>query len=115
MKKLIYLLTVVFFLVTVLTAVIYIKTGRPVFLTLCITSGTFSCHFVMRLIVGFVFQICMRNRADYRKWWDREKKWESRFYKRINVRKWKRFMPKYEASLSDVERFPPLQVVSITN
>lgn len=115
MKKLIYLLTVVFLLATVLTAAIYIKAGRTVFLTLCITSETFSCHFVMRLIVGFVFQICMRNRADYRKWWYREKKWESRFYKRINVRKWKRFMPTYETSLSDVGRLPLLQAVSITN
>ena len=115
MKKLIYLLTVVFLLVTVLTAAIYIKAGRTVFLTLCITSGTFSCHFVMRLIVGFVFQICMRNRADYRKWWYREKKWESRFYKRINVWKWNRFMPTYETSLSDVGRLPLLQAVSITN
>ena len=45
------------------------RSGAGVWYGLAITFGTISYHPVMRLAVGFVFDVCMKNRADYRKAW----------------------------------------------
>ena len=57
----------------------------------------------MRLLVGLIFNLTMRNRADYTKSWYQVSNFENRIYKKLNVKKWKNRMPTYDASLFDVK------------
>lgn len=82
-------------------SVIYVITAEKTFLTLAITFGTVAYHFAMRLVVGLAFQTLMHNKADYHKRWYQVKPWEQKIYQRLNVKRWKRFMPTYDSALFD--------------
>lgn len=64
-------------------------------LTLCITLGTVSYHFCMRLAVGYAVNAVMRNRADPNRWRYRERSFEKKLYAVLRVRKWRGRMPTY--------------------
>ena len=82
-------------LVTLLTAVIYQNSSSDLFLTLSITFGMITYHFVMRLLIGWLVMIFMKNKADYTKQWYQLHSWEKTFYKKIKIKKWKNKMPTY--------------------
>ena len=86
---------------TICFSVIYGMTAKKTFLTLAITFGTVAYHFVMRLIVGLAFNTLMHNKADYHKQWYQVKTWEQKLYQKLNVKRWKRFMPTYDSALFD--------------
>ena len=81
--------------------VLYMKTAGGLLLSLAITFGTVSYHFVMRLLVGLSFQAVMQNRADYGRRWYRVGKREMALYEALRVKQWKRRMPTYESALFD--------------
>lgn len=91
MKILTAIFTVVF---AVMLALNFIVGGQP-FFALSITAGVILYHFAMRLAVGYGINALMKNRANYKAWWFRERKWESGFYRFIKVKKWKKFAPTY--------------------
>lgn len=72
-----------------------------IFLSLAITAGTISYHFLMRLLVGSVFSALMNNKADYNKKWFRVGKREQKLYEALRVKKWKKHLPTYDPSLFD--------------
>ena len=106
MKKIMHLATIVFFLLTLLFVVFYHRFDSSAALTLSITCATVAYHFAMRLAVGLVFQIWMRNKADYNKKWYQPKKWEDKLYQKLHVRQWKGGMPAYDSSLFDPKVHP---------
>ncbi len=95
-------------LLTVIAAVgfslCYLFFGSKVFLTLAITMGTIAYHFVMRLIVGIVFDLIMNNRADYTKKWFQVSAKEKQLYEKLHVRNWKNKMPTFHPELFDPSR-----------
>lgn len=64
--------------------------------TLAITFGTVAFHLAIRLAVGELFSIFMKNRADYRKRWYQIAPWEQKLYKCLRVKAWKGKMPTYD-------------------
>ena len=79
----------------------YRCTFNKMFFSLAITFGTTSYHLVMRLMVGFIFNLVMNNRADCKK-----RRWhvttrEMRLYEHIKVERWKGKMPTYHSSSFD--------------
>ena len=72
-------------------------------LSMAITWGTIAYHFIMRLLVGFIIDRCMHNRADYTKRFFQTRPWEMRLYERMKVRKWKNKMPTYRPELFSPE------------
>ena len=64
MAKKINITAALLFAGTVILSVLYRLTSNGIFLSLAVTAGTFTYHFVMRLIVGLLFRIVMKNRAD---------------------------------------------------
>ncbi len=64
-------------------------------LTICITLGIFSYHFVMRLLVGTLINGIFHNKIDYNLWWFKERRFEARLYKRLKVRNWAKKIPTY--------------------
>ena len=65
-------------------------------LTMGITFGTFSYHFLMRLAVGTIVDCLFHNRMDYTKWWFRPRGFEKKLYELLKVKKWKKDIPTYD-------------------
>ena len=84
---------------TAIFTVLYRLFPAGVLLSLAITFGTVGYHLWMRLLVGFCFNRFMANRADYRAWWFRPRRWEAPLYQRLGVKKWKKHLPTYEPEL----------------
>lgn len=80
--------------ITVIFAFIYAHTGS--FLPFAITAGNIAYHFLMRLIVGGIYNVLMKNRADYHKPWYQIKSWEEKLYRTLKVKQWKDKMPTYD-------------------
>ena len=70
-----------------------------IWLSLTITFSTIAYHFVMRLLVGFMFDRIMNNKVNYNRKWFQVGKAELRFYNMIKVKRWKHKMPTYDAAL----------------
>ncbi len=72
-----------------------------VFLPFAITFVTIFYHLAMRLLVGFVFNCIMDNKADYHKKQYRVSVGEMKLYEKLRVKKWKDKMPTYERATFD--------------
>lgn len=86
---------------TIIFSVLYGATRTSVYLTLAITFGTIGYHFLMRLIIGAVFNRIIHNRADYCRAWYQVKPWEEKLYRVLHVKQWKKHMPTYDSRLFD--------------
>lgn len=104
MAKALHRSTGIVLLLTIIFIILYNKTSQGLFLTLAITFGTAAYHFVMRLLVGGLFENIMHNHADYTRKWYQLRPWEKKFYAFCKVKKWKNKMPTYHP-----ERFSPDQ------
>ena len=60
-----------------------------------ITFGTTAYHFVMRLAVGYLLVRFTGYDFDYRHPWFQPRSWEPAFYKKLNIRHWKKNLPTY--------------------
>ena len=63
-----------------------------------LSFGTTAYHFVMRLAVGYLLLALTNYDFDYRHVWFQPRKWESTFYRKLHVRKWKGKLPTYAPS-----------------
>lgn len=75
------------------TGAVYFFTRSPAFFSAAITFGTTFYHFAIRLTVGRLVDAKYHNRMDYTNKWFTEKPFERKFYKLIQVRKWKKHFP----------------------
>lgn len=66
-----------------------------------ITFGTCFYHFAMRILVGFILNRIMSNKADYRKPWYQPRPFESKLYPLLKVKHWKGQMPTYTPDVFD--------------
>ena len=92
------------FIVTAITlfcVAIYIHTGNGTVLTLAITFGTTSYHFIMRLLVGFSADLFLGNHVNYRRRWFQVGTAEQKLYHIIQVKKWKGKIPTYNPEFFD--------------
>lgn len=80
---------------TALAVVLFCYGRKDIYLSLAITFGTISYHLGMRLLVGLLYDVGMKNRADYTKKWYQLHPWESRLHQLLHVKKWKDKMPTY--------------------
>ena len=96
MKKSMKMITVIAILATIIFIIWYRNTGNGVCLSLAITAGTVTYHFVMRYIIAGIFRQAMHNKADLSKEWYQQKDWEKKLYQKLHVKQWKNKMPTYE-------------------
>lgn len=83
------------FAAAIITSVLFHRLNSDIYLTLAVTSGTTAWHLGMRLLTGLLFNITLKNRADYTKKWFRARSWEMPLYLFLNVKSWKNKMPTY--------------------
>lgn len=104
MAKMMKRIALVSFLSMLVFIVLYKLTASDMVLTFAITFGTIAYHFIMRVIVGGLFQLVMRNKTDYTKKWFQVSKSEMKLYQKLKVKKWKNKMPTYDADVFDVKK-----------
>ena len=88
-------------MLTILFSIIYQFNSNTVILSIAITFGTISYHFLMRLAVGYAINGIFHNRFNYNKKWFLEKKFEKRLYEVLKVKKWKDKMPTFAPEMLD--------------
>lgn len=99
MKKTVYIITACSVALTIVCAVLFANTQTGAFYSLAITFGTVAYHFLMRLGVGFAFNLTMKNRADYNNAWFKSRPWEKKLYKFLGVKNWKHRLPTFEPDI----------------
>lgn len=80
-------------------SLLFFHFNEEIFLTLAVTFGTISYHLGIRLLIGFLYNVGMKNRADYTKKWYQPRPWENKLYKFLKVKEWKGKLPTYDSSL----------------
>ena len=92
------------FAAAVLAGVMFRFFHRGIYLSLAITFGTIAFHLGIRLLIGWMYNVKMGNRADYTKNWYQLRPWEKKLYQLLKVKKWKGKMPVYEPELFSPEK-----------
>lgn len=109
------ILTTVFLLVGfAILLPMFIVTENPIVEVITITIGITLYHFAMRLSVGTVVNLIMKNTANHRSVWFREKRFEKRFYHLLRVRKWKKYIPTYHPDTFDTDKKTVKEIIGAT-
>ncbi len=99
MAKIMKLLTTFSFVAAAITAVLFHCYSMNIYLTLSITFGTTAYHLGMRLLIGLLYNLIMKNQADYTKKWYQIHPWENKLYQFLKVKTWKGKMPTYDPEI----------------
>ena len=102
-KNIMKLLAILFTAGFIIISVTYRVAELVILLPVAITLGTFSYHFLMRLIVGYGIDAVYHNRMNYHGKWFQPRKWENKLYKKLKVKSWKDKMPTYDTDISSFE------------
>lgn len=114
LKRIMYIISAVSLVLMFVFFGIYRLSDARVFTTLGITAMTVCYHFTIRLVIGNLVDAVMRNEADWRKPWFRERKFEEKLYKRLKVKRWKDRMPTFDESVFSIEKQPIERVIGAT-
>lgn len=111
MKKKMISATVLLLIGLLVSAVVYRLIGSGFFFSLAITFGTAFYHFAVRLAVGLSIDAKYHNRMDYTKPWFQEKSFEPKLYQKLQVKKWKKYLPTFTPEEFDLKSRSVEQVV----
>ena len=105
---------VITLLLTIIFCLIYRVTSNSVILSLAITFGTIAYHFIIRLLVGYLFDFKMKNQADYTKKWYQVSDTEMKLYQKLKVKTWKNKMPTFDMDVFDVSKHSWDEIIQAT-
>lgn len=114
MKKKMILTTVFLFISFAISLPIFVATGNAIVEIITITVGVTLYHFAMRLAVGIIVNLIMKNQANHNSIWFREKSFEKKFYNLLRVRKWKKYIPTYSPDTFDTNQKTVKEIVGAT-
>ncbi len=95
------LIALVSILVTAVLGLVYWIWPNDVLQSGIITCGTIAYHFFMRLLVGELYNLSLKNNVNYNQKWFRVGAFEQRLYQLLKVKKWKKFLPTYDPDAFD--------------
>lgn len=93
---------------------IYKLTNYRILFPFVITFGTIAYHFIIRLTIGTLIDLIMKNKADHKKKWYQVSSFEMKLYKILNVKKWKNKMPTYDLDTFDVSKHTWEEIIGAT-
>ena len=108
------LITVFFLIGFAISLPVFLITKNAIAETVTITIGITLYHFAMRLAVGTIVNFIMKNRANHKNIWFRQKSFENKLYKLISVRKWKKYLPTYSPDTFDPSQKTVKEIVGAT-
>lgn len=86
-------------------------TRLKIFLTLGITALTVCYHFTIRLVIGNIMGLI---NFDHRSRWFAERPFEKRLYKKLRVRRWKKYLPTYDEELYSIKSNSLIEIAAET-
>ncbi len=114
MAKIMKKVAVLSFLLMIGFIILYQITMNSMVFSLAITFGTIAYHFIIRLLVGQIYDIKMQNKADYTKKWYQVSDLELKLYQKLKVKKWKNRMPTYDMDVFDVSKHSWDEIIQAT-
>ena len=114
MSRVMKIIAVLTTIITIIFSYIYITINKSVYLTLAISFGTTAYHFIMRLVIGYIINLIMHNKANYNNNYFKTKKLEQKIYKLIKVKKWKDKMPTYNPDFYSTEKHSLEEIAMVT-
>lgn len=114
MKKKMILTTIFLLIGFAVFLPIFILTNNTFIEVITITIGVTLYHFTMRLAVGTVVNLIMKNKANHKSVWFREKCFEKKLYKLLRVRKWKKHIPTFSPDTFDTNQKTLKEIVGAT-
>lgn len=105
---------VISLLLTIVFCLLYRVNSNSVIFSLAITFGTIAYHFIIRLVVGYLFDYNMKNHADYMKKWYQVSDSEMKLYQKLKVKKWKNKMPTFDMDVFDVSKHSWDEIIQAT-
>lgn len=114
MKKKMIILALFFLIGLFACGIIYYFTKNSILFTLTITFGTCFYHFAMRLAIGHGIDGIFHNKINYNRWWFKERKFESKLYRVIGVKKWKKHLPTYNPKDYSVTDHSVEEIIQVT-
>ena len=114
MSRVMKIIAVLTTIITIIFSYIYITINKSVYLTLAISFGTTAYHFIMRLVIGYIINWIMHNKANYNNNYFKTKKLEQKIYKLIKVKKWKDKMPTYNPDFYSTEKHSLEEIAMVT-
>lgn len=114
LKKKMISVTVVSLIVSFASGAVYFFTENRAFFPVAVIFGTIFYHIAMRLAVGTLVDAKYHNRMDYTKKWFQEKTFEKNLYKKLKVRKWKKWLPTLNPQDFDLKNCSVEEIVQVT-
>lgn len=114
MKKNMISMTLISLIGLLVSGVIYYFTTIRFFFSAAITFGTIFYHLAVRLLVGGLVDARYHNQMDYTQKWFTEKAFEPKFYKKLQVKKWKKRFPTYNPQDFDLKNRSAEEIVQVT-
>jgi len=114
LKNKMIIITIILFVGFAISLPIYVLTDNGVLEDFTISLGVAFYHFAMRLAVGTIVDLIMKNKANYKNFWFREKKFENKFYKFLRVQKWKKYLPTYSPETFDTNKKNVKEIIGAT-
>lgn len=114
MKKDMILMTFISLVVLLVSGTIHYFTGNQVLFSVAITFGTIFYHLAVRLAVGYLVDARYHNRMDYTRNWFKERSFERKLYKKMQVKKWKKWFPTFNPQDFDLKSCSVEEIVQVT-
>lgn len=114
MKKDMIMMTIISLVVLLVSGVVYYFTWNRVLFSVAITFGTILYHLAIRLAVGYLVDAKYHNRMDYTRKWFTERAFERKLYKKIRVKKWKKWFPTFNPQNFDLKSCSVEEIVQVT-
>lgn len=98
------IISVIAILLTICFSILYKFLAANLFLSFAITFGTITYHFVVRLLIGLIYNIVLKNKVNYKRKWFLVSEKEMKIYQLLKVKKWKDKMPTYDKEAFDTSK-----------
>ena len=83
---------------TILFTILYLHLQIDWIESLAITFFTTSYHIVIRLLSPLILSLLFHHKYNYQIWWFQPKTWETKLYKGLKVKQWKRQVMVFDPS-----------------
>jgi len=112
MTKKLFAFTFLLLFITTICSILYGASGNTTYLSFAVSFGTTAYHFIMRLFVGLTFGKVLKLSPS--SWWFREKFFEKKLYKILQVKKWKDKLPTYNPATFNIKTRSFADIINAT-
>lgn len=92
-------------------AVLYGCLKWEVWFIIAISAGATLYHLLLRVVIGRIVDCCLSEDTDGSSFWFRQRNWERKLYRLLQVQRWKHRMPTYFPENFDLNRTEPSAVL----